>query len=195
MEEQNGLEVKKLWLQELLTSRVRFHPGDHFSKPCTLHLPDCFAKIEEDRRVKPISSSSPPVIDLSKRIIHNDPNLIVLNKPAGVCCQVIVLLLIQRSHLQTRSSACIPFCVRFFHRISSILSIGSIALRHYLLFTLGYDRRAASCEGQKNCKSHRKGVGTTECRQNLHCSWIRSNVFEEVSTQCWNYPFWSCTCL
>lgn len=195
VEERSGTEVKKSGLKRRITSRVRFRPGDHFSKPCTIHLPDCFSKIEEDRSVKPISPSSPPVLDLSKRILYSDDHLLVLNKPAGVCCQVVPFPLLQRSPLQTRSSASTPFCSRCFHPASSTQSIVLIALSSLFPFTLGHHRRAADSKGQRNGQNHRNGVGAAQCRQNLHRCWVRSRLLEEATPRCWNHSLAPRPCL
>lgn len=103
-----------------MSPRVRFRPGDHFTRKCTVHLPDCFEKIEKDRSVRPIDLASPPILNLSKRILYNDPHLIVLNKPANLCCQVVGFSSLSPSRPQPRSTASTLFCTRSFPPISSI---------------------------------------------------------------------------
>ena len=76
-------------------SRIRCKPGDHFTSPCRIRIPDFFEKVEQEETTHQQSFSnslSRGIPDFHSRILYEDENVIVINKPSGVCCQVISIM-------------------------------------------------------------------------------------------------------
>ena len=73
--------------------RIRCKPGDHFSTDTVIHIPDFFEKVANERIHKKNSGKSiAHQFDrsaFSKSLLYEDSDLVVLNKPSGVCCQVL----------------------------------------------------------------------------------------------------------
>ena len=79
-----------------ITSRIRCKPGDHFTFPCRIRIPDFFEKVEQEEAVNQQSSpySHPQGIpDFQSRVLYEDNHVLVINKPSGICCQVIELVI------------------------------------------------------------------------------------------------------
>ena len=167
---------------ERMSPRVRFRPGDHFTRKCTVHLPDCFEKIEKDRSVRPIDLASPPILNLSKRILYNDPHLIVLNKPANLCCQVVGFSSLSPSRPQPRSTASTLFCTRSFRPISSIPCIVWIGSPSFPAFIVGHNGGPSGGEGSRDGQSARDGVRLAPHREDVHRGRVRPLVFAATSS-------------
>lgn len=77
-------------------SRIRCKPGDHFTFPCRIRIPDFFEKVEQEETTNQqlsTNSLSRGIPDFQSRILYEDEHVIVINKPSGVCCQVIGLFI------------------------------------------------------------------------------------------------------
>ena len=76
--------------------RIRCKPGDHFSTDTVIHIPDFFEKVTNERiQNKNTAKSLVSQFDrsaFSKSLLYEDSNLVVLNKPSGVCCQVMKMI-------------------------------------------------------------------------------------------------------
>lgn len=69
-------------------NRIRCKPGDHFSSKTTLYIPDFFEKVNKDSNKRILHKSPMNRALIMKSILYEDPHLVVINKPPGMCCQV-----------------------------------------------------------------------------------------------------------
>lgn len=114
-------------------SRLRCKPGDHFTHACKLHLPDFFEKVEQEEMSNQQSSLHSlfrEVPDFTSRILYEDDHVIALNKPSGICCQVLLLSISIMCSLQ--SILPLPFSNFFKLFVPKPYSILSIVLIVYL---------------------------------------------------------------
>lgn len=113
-------QQKRSSILMILINRIRCKPGDHFSSATTLHIPDYFENVTEERQNKIYSFTYSKSVDLSNCIIYDDSHLVAINKPSGLCCQVCFLIFLLYSHHLIIQH---PF---FLHYNPSILHLFSI---------------------------------------------------------------------
>ena len=61
--------------------------GERLLSPCTVHIPDCFVKMNEEM----LNMNRPEHLpgDMKDRILYCDDHIIVVNKPPNALCQVL----------------------------------------------------------------------------------------------------------
>lgn len=77
--------TKKYCFGNVIMERERCKPGDRFSEICQIHIPDFFEKVENEQKMNSRTNS----VDGNQYVVFEDDHLLIINKPSGICCQVL----------------------------------------------------------------------------------------------------------